>query len=33
MNMQLKYELDLAEDELAAKIARDVRPFEAISSR
>ena len=33
MNMQLKYELDVAEDELAAKIERDVRPFEAISSR
>ncbi len=33
MNMQLKYELDVAEDELAAKIERDVQPFEAISSR
>ena len=33
MNMQLKYELDVAEDELAAKIERDVRPFEATSSR
>ena len=31
--MQLKYEFDAAEDELAAKIERDVRPFEAISSR
>ena len=33
MNMQLKYELDVAEDELAAKIEWDVRPFEAISLR
>ncbi len=31
--MQLKYELDVAEDEVAAKIERDVQPFEAISSR
>ena len=33
MNMQPKYELDVAEDELAAKIERDVRLFQAILSR
>jgi antitoxin HigA-1 len=33
MNMQLHYELQLAEDELAAKIARDVRPLAAASKR
>lgn len=29
MNMQLHYELQVAEDELAAKVEREVRPFEA----
>jgi antitoxin HigA-1 len=33
MNMQLHYELQVAEDELAAKVEREVRPLEAISSR
>jgi antitoxin HigA-1 len=29
MNMQVRYELDLAEDEQRSEIERDVRPFEA----
>jgi addiction module HigA family antidote len=29
MNLQMKYELDLAEDEGLAQIERDVRPFQA----
>jgi addiction module HigA family antidote len=29
MNLQVRYDLEVAEDELAAKIARDVRPLEA----
>jgi antitoxin HigA-1 len=29
MNMQVRYELDLAEDEKRSEIERDVRPFEA----
>jgi addiction module HigA family antidote len=29
MNMQTKYELDVAEDEQLAQIEQDVRPFEA----
>lgn len=33
MNMQLHYELQLAEDELAAKVVRDVRPLAAVSKR
>lgn len=33
MNMQKHYELELAEDEIAAKIERDVRPFEPASTR
>ncbi|MGA3293154.1 MAG: HigA family addiction module antitoxin [Candidatus Acidiferrales bacterium] len=28
MNMQIRYELDVAEDERAARIAREVVPFE-----
>ena len=28
MNMQLHYELQVAEDELASKVEREVRPFE-----
>jgi antitoxin HigA-1 len=28
MNMQKHYELEVAEDEIAAKVERDVRPFE-----
>jgi antitoxin HigA-1 len=31
MNMQVRYELDLAEDEQRSQIERDVRPFEAHS--
>lgn len=33
MNMQMHYEFEVAEDELAAKVQRDVRPFEPSSSR
>jgi len=33
MNMQKHYELEVAKDELAAKIERDVRPFEPASTR
>lgn len=33
MNMQLHYELEIAEDELAAKVDREVRPIEAASAR
>jgi addiction module HigA family antidote len=29
MNMQIQYELDVAEDELRAEIDRDVRPLES----
>jgi len=29
MNMQMKFELDMAEDELLAEIERDVRPISA----
>ena len=31
MNLQVRYELEVAEDEIAEKIERDVRPFEAVS--
>jgi antitoxin HigA-1 len=33
MNMQMHYEFEVAEDEIAAKVERDVRPFEAASTR
>ncbi|PYU22754.1 MAG: addiction module antidote protein, HigA family [Acidobacteria bacterium] len=33
MNMQKHYELELAKDELAARIDRDVQPFEPASTR
>jgi antitoxin HigA-1 len=33
MNMQKHYELEVAEDEIAAKVERDVRPFEPASTR
>jgi addiction module HigA family antidote len=33
MNMQKHYELEVAKDEMAEKIDRDVRPFEPASSR
>jgi addiction module HigA family antidote len=30
MNLQTRYDLEVAEDEIAAKVARDVRPFERV---
>jgi addiction module HigA family antidote len=30
MNLQTRYDLEVAEDEIAAKVARDVRPLEAV---
>jgi addiction module HigA family antidote len=33
MNMQMHYEFEVAEDEIAAKVERDVRPFEGASTR
>ena len=33
MNMQKHYELELAKNELAARIDRDVQPFEPASTR
>jgi addiction module HigA family antidote len=33
MNLQMHYEFEVAEDDLAAKIDRDVRPFEPAPSR
>jgi antitoxin HigA-1 len=33
MNMQKHYELEVAEDEIAAKVERDVRPFEPAPTR
>jgi len=33
MNLQTRYELEVAEDEIAAKVARDVQPLEPESSR
>jgi addiction module HigA family antidote len=29
MNLQTRYDLEVAEDEIAARVNRDVRPFEA----
>jgi antitoxin HigA-1 len=31
MNLQVRYDLDVAEDEQADKVARDVRPMEAVT--
>ena len=31
MNLQVRYELEVAEDELADRIARDVHPIEAVA--
>jgi len=31
MNMQVRYELDVAEDESAKRIEREVLPFEALA--
>src|SRR6516225_4622531 len=33
MNLQTRHDLEVAEDELAAKVERDVRPIETASSR
>jgi addiction module HigA family antidote len=33
MNLQSRYDLEVAEDEIAAKVARDVRPLESAPSR
>jgi antitoxin HigA-1 len=33
MNLQIRYDLEVAEDELAAKVERDVQPLETASSR
>lgn len=33
MNLQTRYDLEVAEDELSAKIERDVQPFEAAPTR
>ncbi len=33
MNLQTRYDLEVAEDEIAAKVARDVRPLEAVAAR
>lgn len=33
MNLQTRYELEVAEDELAVKVQRDVQPLETASAR
>ncbi len=33
MNLQTRYALEIAEDEIAAKVERDVRPLEAVAVR
>ncbi len=33
MNLQTRYDLEVAGDEIAAKVARDVRPLEAVAAR
>jgi len=33
MNLQTRYDLEVAQDELAAKVARDVQPLESAPSR
>jgi addiction module HigA family antidote len=33
MNLQTRYDLEVAEDAIASKVERDVRPLEATSSR
>jgi addiction module HigA family antidote len=33
MNLQTRYDLEVAEDEIAAKVARDVQPLESIGAR
>lgn len=32
MNLQVRYDLEVAEDEIAAKVERDVRPLETVDS-
>jgi hypothetical protein len=32
-NLQTRYGLEIAEDELAGKVERDVRPLETVASR
>jgi addiction module HigA family antidote len=33
MNLQTRYELEIAEDEIAEKVERDVQPLEIVSAR
>lgn len=33
MNLQTRYELEVAEDEIAARVARDVQPLESTPTR
>ena len=33
MNLQTRYDLEVAEDEIADKVERDVRPLEAVPAR
>lgn len=33
MNLQTRYDLEVAEDEIAAQVERDVRPFEPATAR
>jgi antitoxin HigA-1 len=33
MNLQTRYDLEVAEDEIAAKVERDVQPLEVLSGR
>ena len=31
LNLQARYDMDMTEDEIGAKVAREVRPFEAVA--
>ena len=33
MNLQTRYDLEVAEDEIAAKVERDVQPLEVVATR
>src|SRR5713101_8464387 len=33
MNLQTRYDLEVAEDQIAAKVERDVQPLETVASR
>jgi plasmid maintenance system antidote protein VapI len=33
MNLQTRYDLEVAEDEIAAKVERDVQPLETVTAR